>query len=204
MSLLTTLAPPRFRLAGRCGCALGHSAAPGLVGQAPPAWTRAAPRLMMKAGKVARAARGESARHERQGPVKVKAAVLYGPGTKYQVEEIELDPPGESEVLVRFAASGMCHSEEHLVTGALVADPSRTPGAVRQFPMIAGHEGAGAVEETGPVVTGVRAGVVDETVPGVTGLRPGDHVGTSFIPSCGTCPSCASGQQNLWGLGATL
>ena len=121
--------------------------------------------------------------------MKVKAAVLYGPGTKYQIEEVELDPPGENEVLVRFAASGMCHSDEHLVTGDLVADPERTPGAVRQFPMIAGHEGAGVVEEAGP---------------GVTELRPGDHVVTSFIPSCGTCPSCASGQQNLCDLGATL
>jgi Zn-dependent alcohol dehydrogenase len=83
----------------------------------------------------------------------------------------------------------MCHSDEHLVTGDLVADPSRTPGAARQFPMIAGHEGAEVVEVTGP---------------GVTGLRPGDHVVTSFIPSCGTCPSCASGQQNLCDLGATL
>ena len=105
--------------------------------------------------------------------MKVKAAVLHGTGMKYQIEEIELDPPGENEVLVRFAASGMCHSDEHLVTGDLVADPERTPGAARQFPMIAGHEGAGVVEETGP---------------GVSGLRPGDHVVTSFIPSCGTCP----------------
>ena len=123
------------------------------------------------------------------GPVKVKAAVLYGTGMKYQIEEIELDPPGENEVLVRYAASGMCHSDEHLVTGDLVADPERTPGAVRQFPIITGHEGAGVVEEAGP---------------GVTDLRPGDHVVTSFIPSCGTCPSCASGQQNLCDLGATL
>jgi NDMA-dependent alcohol dehydrogenase len=140
---------------------------------------------MMKAAKAAMA----RARQGRRWPVLVKAAVLYGPGTKYQIEEIELDPPGENEVLVRFAASGLCHSDEHLVTGDLVADPSRTPGAGTQFPMIAGHEGAGVVEETGP---------------GVTALRPGDHVVTSFIPSCGTCPSCASGQQNLCDLGATL
>jgi len=121
--------------------------------------------------------------------MKVKAAVLYGPGTKYQIEEIELDPPGEGEVLVKFAASGMCHSDEHLVTGDLVADPKLMPAAARQFPMIAGHEGAGVVQETGS---------------GVTGLRPGDHVVTSFVPSCGVCPACASGHQNLCDLGATL
>lgn len=79
---------------------------------------------MMKAAKVAR--RG------RDGPVKVTATVLYGTGMKYQIEEIELDPPGENEVLARFAASGMCHSDEHVVTRDLVADPERTPGAVRQ------------------------------------------------------------------------
>ena len=43
--------------------------------------------------------------------MRVKAAVLYGPGTKYQVEEVTLDPPKENEVLVRYAASGMCHSD---------------------------------------------------------------------------------------------
>jgi S-(hydroxymethyl)glutathione dehydrogenase/alcohol dehydrogenase len=122
--------------------------------------------------------------------MKVKAAVLYGPGMKYQVEEIELDPPKEGEVLVKFAATGMCHSDEHLVTGDMVL-PDEVTDAMgwQQFPIIAGHEGAGVVEEVGP---------------GVTALRPGDHVVTSFVPSCGSCPPCASGHQNLCDLGATL
>lgn len=122
--------------------------------------------------------------------MRVKAAVLYGPGTKYQVEEIELDPPKEGEVLVKFAATGMCHSDEHLVTGDMVL-PEEITAAMgwQQFPIIAGHEGAGVVEEVGP---------------GVTALRPGDHVVTSFVPSCGSCPSCASGHQNLCDLGETL
>ena len=122
--------------------------------------------------------------------MKVKAAVLYAPGTKYEIEEITLDPPKEGEVLVKYAASGMCHSDEHLVTGDLVL-PTEISEALgwQQFPIIAGHEGAGVVQEVGP---------------GVTALQPGDHIVTSFVPSCGTCPSCTTGHQNLCDLGATL
>ncbi|WP_246115863.1 alcohol dehydrogenase catalytic domain-containing protein [Trebonia kvetii] len=109
----------------------------------------------------------------------MKAAVLYGPGTKYQIEQIELDPPREDEVLVKFAAAGLCHSDEHLVTGDMVADPAYG-STWKQFPMIAGHEGAGVIEEVGP---------------GVTSVRPGDHVVTSFVPSCGVCPPAHRGTR---------
>ena len=122
--------------------------------------------------------------------MKTKAAVLYGPHTEYQVENIELDSPKQGEVLVKFAASGMCHSDEHLVTGDMVLDKEISDMmGWQQFPIIAGHEGAGEVVEVGP---------------GVTELAVGDHIVTSFIPSCGHCPSCASGHQNLCDLGATL
>jgi len=122
--------------------------------------------------------------------MRVKAAVLYEPGAKYQVEEIELDPPKAGEVLVKFAATGMCHSDEHLVTGDMVLPAEITEMmGWQQFPIIAGHEGAGVVQEVGP---------------GVTALQPGDHVVTSFVPSCGSCPSCSSGHQNLCDLGETL
>jgi len=122
--------------------------------------------------------------------MKVKAAVLYGAGTKYEIEEVTLDPPKEGEVLVRYAASGMCHSDEHLVTGDMVlpAEISDAMGWL-QFPMIAGHEGAGVIEEVGP---------------GVTGFQAGDHIVTSFIPACGSCPSCVTGHQNLCDLGNNL
>jgi NDMA-dependent alcohol dehydrogenase len=111
--------------------------------------------------------------------MKTKAAVLWEVGKDWSVEEIELDPPKQGEVQVRMAASGMCHSDEHLVTGDL-------PFAL---PIIGGHEGAGVVEEVGE---------------GVTWLKPGDHVVFGFIPSCGRCPSCSTGHQNLCDLGAAL
>jgi S-(hydroxymethyl)glutathione dehydrogenase/alcohol dehydrogenase len=111
--------------------------------------------------------------------MKTRAAILWEVGKDWSVEEIELDPPKAGEVLVRLVGSGLCHSDEHLVTGDL-------PFAL---PIIGGHEGAGVVEEIGP---------------GVDWLAPGDHVIFGFIPSCGRCPSCATGHENLCDLGAFL
>ncbi len=111
--------------------------------------------------------------------MKTKAAVLWEVNTPWSVEEIELDAPGPGEVLVKLAASGMCHSDEHLVTGDL-------PFAL---PIIGGHEGAGVVQEVGT---------------GVSWLEPGDHVVFGFIPSCGRCPSCSTGHQNLCDFGALM
>jgi NDMA-dependent alcohol dehydrogenase len=111
--------------------------------------------------------------------MQTEAAILWEPHTDWSVEPIELDPPQAGEVLVKLAASGMCHSDEHLVTGDLAAF----------LPVIGGHEGAGVVEEVGP---------------GVTGLAEGDHVVFGFVPACGQCPSCATGHSNLCDLGALI
>lgn len=122
--------------------------------------------------------------------MKSKAAILWETRTDWSVEEIELDPPKTGEVLVQLAASGLCHSDEHLVTGDMVLDPALAEALhLRQFPIIGGHEGAGEVVQVGS---------------NVSGLKPGDHVVLSFIPSCGRCPSCAIGQQHLCDLGAFL
>jgi NDMA-dependent alcohol dehydrogenase len=111
--------------------------------------------------------------------VQTEAAVLWEQRTDWSVEPIELDAPQQGEVLVKLAASGMCHSDEHLVTGDLAGG----------YPIIGGHEGAGVVEQVGP---------------GVTGLAEGDHVVFGFVPACGNCPSCATGHSNLCDVGATL
>ena len=111
--------------------------------------------------------------------VETEAAVLWEPGGRWEVGPIELDPPKAGEVLVKLGASGMCHSDEHLVTGDFPAP----------VPVIGGHEGAGVVEEVGP---------------GVTDIAVGDHVVFGFIPACGHCPSCATGHSNLCDTGATL
>jgi NDMA-dependent alcohol dehydrogenase len=122
--------------------------------------------------------------------MKSKAAILWEPHTKWSVEEIELDPPGPGEVLLKLAASGLCHSDEHLVTGDMVLPQEMaTAVGLQQFPVIGGHEGAGEVLEVGA---------------GVTSVAPGDHVVLSFIPACGRCPSCATGKQQLCDYGAFL
>ncbi|MGH3166708.1 MAG: alcohol dehydrogenase catalytic domain-containing protein, partial [Trebonia sp.] len=104
--------------------------------------------------------------------MRTQAAVLREAGTDWQIEEIELDPPKAGELLVRVAAAGLCHSEEHHRCGDV-------PFAA---PLIGGHEGAGYVEAAGP---------------GVTVAKPGDFIVFSSVPNCGRCPSCAQGRQNL-------
>ena len=111
--------------------------------------------------------------------MKTKAAVLYEVGKAWEVTELDLDPPRTGEVLIRFVASGLCHSDEHLRTGDI---PVR-------YPIVGGHEGSGVIEEVGP---------------GVTRLKPGDHVVCSFLPVCGHCRFCSRGMTNLCDLGALL
>jgi S-(hydroxymethyl)glutathione dehydrogenase/alcohol dehydrogenase len=116
---------------------------------------------------------------ERCVKVRTKAAVLWGLGEKWQVEEVELDPPKEGEVLIKLVASGLCHSDYHLVTGDIPVG----------LPYVGGHEGAGTVEAVGP---------------GVTDVVPGDSVVMSFLPACGKCSHCARGMTNLCDLGAQI
>jgi NDMA-dependent alcohol dehydrogenase len=113
--------------------------------------------------------------------MRTTAAVLWEVGGKWEVGEIDLDPPGPGEVLVELAASGLCHSDEHLLTGDLPAG----------LPMVGGHEGAGRVMEVGP---------------GVTDVAVGDPVVMTFLPSCGRCSYCVRGYTPLCddGAGATL
>lgn len=112
--------------------------------------------------------------------MKTKGAILWGIDEPWSVEEIELGEPREGEVQVELAASGLCHSDHHLVTGDI---------ALPSFPALGGHEGAGVISKVGP---------------GVKGLAEGDHVVLSFIPACGQCAQCSTGHQNLCDLGMYL
>lgn len=113
--------------------------------------------------------------------VKGRAAMLWGPeDTAWSVEDVEIDEPQGAEMLVRNVASGLCHSDEHFITGDMPHGG---------YPWIAGHEGAGIVEAVGPDVRGVV---------------PGDHVVYSFVAVCGQCPSCADGHSNLCDNGAQV
>ena len=125
--------------------------------------------------------------------MKCRAAVLQGVGEDWEIREIDLDPPRAGEVLVRMAVAGVCHSDDHLVTGDVLPTPEvRAMTGIPEpdwFPMLGGHEGAGVVEQVGP---------------GVTTLQPGDHVAMSFIPACGSCRFCVNGQSFICDAGASL
>jgi alcohol dehydrogenase len=117
--------------------------------------------------------------------VTTRAAVLrstdhqrpYSDTRPLSVEELQLEDPGPGEVLVRLAAAGLCHSDLSVIDGS----------RPRPLPMVLGHEAAGVVEALGP-------GVID--------LRPGDNVVFSFVPTCGSCVNCQSGQPALCTAGA--
>jgi S-(hydroxymethyl)glutathione dehydrogenase/alcohol dehydrogenase len=104
--------------------------------------------------------------------MKVPAAVLFDQNQPFIIEELDLEDPKHGEVRVRLAASGVCHSDWHLVTGA-----TKHP-----MPVVAGHEGAGVVEAIGP---------------GVHRVSPGDHVVLSWSPACGHCFYCLNSKPNL-------
>lgn len=116
--------------------------------------------------------------------MKCKAAIIHGPNQDWSIEEIEVDPPKAGEVLVKWTHAGLCHSDEHMVTGDFdpPADQKEMMGIESVYPMIGGHEGAGVVAEVGP---------------GVTTVQVGDHVSASFVPTCGQCRYCVTGRQNL-------
>lgn len=111
--------------------------------------------------------------------MKTTAAVIVEPGKPFEIEELDLDGPQANEVLIRYTHAGLCHSDLHVMNGDFPA----------RLPIVGGHEGAGIVEEVGP---------------GVTRVAPGDHVVCSFIPNCGVCRWCASGQQAICDWGATI
>jgi alcohol dehydrogenase len=117
--------------------------------------------------------------------VKITAAVLnkmgldapYAKSKPLAIEEVELDAPGQGEVLVKIGAAGLCHSDLSVIEG----------NRPRPMPMVLGHEAAGVVEKLGP---------------GVDDLTVGDHVVMVLVPSCGHCLPCAEGRPALCEPGA--
>jgi S-(hydroxymethyl)glutathione dehydrogenase/alcohol dehydrogenase len=103
----------------------------------------------------------------------MKAAVFYEYNAPLKIEEIDIDKPKRGEVLVKVAASGVCHSDLSVMNGTLPFPPP---------PAVLGHEGAGIVEGVGSDVTAVK---------------PGDHVILSWRPSCGKCGYCVTGRPQL-------
>lgn len=117
--------------------------------------------------------------------MKTQAAVLrerglpapYAQSRPLVIEELELDAPGEGEVLIEMSAAGLCHSDLSVINGT----------RLWPLPMVIGHEACGVVRETGR---------------GVRDLREGEKVVFSFLPTCGHCPMCSAGRASLCEPGA--
>jgi Zn-dependent alcohol dehydrogenase len=95
----------------------------------------------------------------------------YATSQPFKIEEVDLEGPGEGEVLVEVRAAGLCHSDLSTVLGT----------NKRLLPIVGGHEGAGIVREVGR---------------GVTHLKAGDHVAMTVSAGCGHCRYCTE-QRSL-------
>lgn len=102
----------------------------------------------------------------------MRAAVMRAVREPLVIEDIQLGTPGAREVLVRTVATGVCHSDLHVLDGSL-------PNPV---PIVLGHEPAGVVEAVGSAVEHVA---------------PGDHVIGCLSAFCGSCEYCVAGRPNL-------
>lgn len=101
-----------------------------------------------------------------------RAYVAREPCKPGRIEAVEVEHPRAGEVRVKLAAAGVCHSDLHLLDGHLSDD---------NFPVVAGHEGAGVVDAVGE---------------SVSDWAPGDRVSLCFVPACGRCGACQQGQEN--------
>ena len=102
--------------------------------------------------------------------MKMKAAVTWGVGEPFVIEEVELAQPKDDEILVKIAACGVCHTDEAAKIQAIPVP----------LPAVLGHEGCGTVVEVGKSVKEFKAG---------------DKVGVSF-GYCGHCRNCLSAHQH--------
>jgi len=109
----------------------------------------------------------------------MRAAVLRAYHQPLTIEDIQIDDPGPREVRIRTVACGVCHSDLHVLEGALPLPP----------PCVLGHEPAGIVLAVGRDVTHVK---------------PGDHVIGCLSAFCGNCDYCLRGEPNLCGGAATM
>lgn len=98
--------------------------------------------------------------------------MLYDYEEPLRLAQVQVDDPGPGEVLVRIAVAGVCHTDEHVITGDLPLP----------VPMVLGHEGSGVVAAVGE---------------GVSRVRPGERVVLSWLPECGECVPCRQGWQGM-------
>lgn len=107
-------------------------------------------------------------------PEMMNAMLLDAPGLPLRLADVPRPEPAAGEIRVKVAACGVCRTDLHVADGDL-EHPKQ--------PIIPGHEIVGRVEKLGP---------------GVTTFALGDRVGIPWLGhTCGTCPYCQSGRENL-------
>lgn len=119
--------------------------------------------------------------------MRITAAILdqigqpgpYAESRPLRLAEVELAPPRPGELLVRIDAAGLCHSDLSVING----------DRPRPMPMALGHEASATVMEVG-----------DQAA---SDFRPGDRIVLAFLPACGQCACCGSGEGYLCQPGAT-
>ncbi|HWL44440.1 MAG TPA: alcohol dehydrogenase catalytic domain-containing protein [Ilumatobacter sp.] len=104
--------------------------------------------------------------------MRARAAVVGTAGAAPELVDIDVTEPGPGEVLVRVAATGVCHTDLNWQDGTFAAG----------FPVVLGHECAGVVAAVGP---------------GVRRVAPGDHVVLAVTNHCGQCFHCERGDAVL-------
>ena len=117
--------------------------------------------------------------------MRIRAAVLremglpapYARSRPLEIADVELEAPGEGEMLIRIGAAGLCHSDLSVIDGS----------RPRVMPMVLGHEAAGTVVSVGP---------------GVERFAAGHRVAVAFVPACGDCRPCRQGRAALCEPGA--
>jgi alcohol dehydrogenase, propanol-preferring len=105
----------------------------------------------------------------------MKAARVHEFGKPLVIEQVPVPDPGPGQILVKVAASGVCHTDLHAADGDWPVKP--------KLPLIPGHEGVGPVAAVGP---------------GVTGIKEGDLVGVPWLhDACGQCEFCVTGWETV-------
>ncbi|XP_003225790.1 alcohol dehydrogenase 1B [Anolis carolinensis] len=104
--------------------------------------------------------------------IKCKAAIVFEPKKPFSIVEIEVAPPKAHEARIKILATGICRTDDHILSGSIKTT----------YPVIPGHEAVAVVESIGE---------------GVTCVKPGDKVIPLFLPQCGKCRTCKNPEGNL-------
>ena len=104
----------------------------------------------------------------------MKAAVFHGPNKPLSIEEVDKPKIKDTEILVKVAACGVCHTDLHYIDHGVPT--------FKKPPLILGHEASGTVAEVGG---------------GVKNFKEGDRVLLPAVLTCGFCEFCRMGRENI-------